>query len=81
MKRLNVFLFMTALFANLVLSLTNTSMDYNIEKIQRNINLQENKNQSLVMKVNELASPENVQLVAQNMGLEYNNNNIVTISE
>ena len=36
-------------------------------------------NQSLVMKINEMASLENIQSVSTDMGLAYNNENIKTI--
>ena len=36
-------------------------------------------NQSLVMKINEMASLENIQTVSNDMGLAYNNENIKTI--
>ena len=36
-------------------------------------------NQSLVMKINEMASLENIQNISNDMGLAYNNENIKTI--
>ena len=56
-------------------------MKMNIEEIKYNIDEQEKKNESLTMKVNELISLENMQLVAANNGLEYNNNNIIVIQK
>ena len=40
---------------------------------------QEKKNQSLVMQVNELTSYENLDSVLKDMGLAYNNENIVVV--
>ena len=37
--------------------------------------------ESLIMKVNELVSLENMQYVAAQSGLEYNNNNIIVINK
>ena len=39
----------------------------------------EDTNESLVMKINEMASLENIQFVSKNLGLAYNNENIKTI--
>ena len=54
-----------------------------MEKQDRKIELtkQEKVNESLTMKVNELISLENMQLVAASNGLEYNNNNIIVIQK
>ena len=52
-----------------------------VESIKKKITKQENMNQSLQMKINELASLDNVEAVATTLGLEYNNSNIRTISE
>ena len=38
-----------------------------------------NTNESLAMKINEMASLENIQSVSKNLGLAYNNENIKTI--
>ena len=40
---------------------------------------QEKTNESLTMKVNELTSFENVKKVVEEMGLAYNNDNIIVI--
>lgn len=53
----------------------------NIEKIDYKIETQEKKNESLTMQVNELTSYENVSKVIEDMGLEYNNENIVVINK
>ena len=45
------------------------------------IEKQENLNASLEMKINELASLDNIQSVAYAYGLEYNNDNIRVIEE
>ncbi len=58
-----------------------SNMKMTIEKIDYQINTQEKKNESLNMQVSELTSYENVSLVIENMGLAYNNKNIVVISK
>ncbi len=52
-----------------------------IEEIKYNIDIQEKKNESLTMRVNELTSFENVKQVVSEMGLAYNNDNIIVIDE
>ena len=56
-------------------------MKMSIEEIKYNIDEQEKKNESLTMKVNELTSFENVQKVVEEMGLAYNNDNIIIIDK
>jgi cell division protein FtsL len=58
---------------------TLSKLNIDVEELKEETNAQQKKNQSLTMKVNELSSLENIQMVAQNMGLKYNNNNIKTI--
>lgn len=58
-------------------SIGNIKMD--MEKISYKIDNQKKKNQSLAMQVNELTSYENLNNVLKDMGLAYNNENIVTI--
>ena len=58
-------------------SISNLKMD--IEKISYKIENQEKKNQSLVMQVNELTSYENLSSVLKEMGLAYNNENIIVV--
>ena len=50
-----------------------------LERIKKYVEKQENINESLEMQVNELASLSNIQDVAQNYGLSYNNDNIIVI--
>ena len=58
-------------------SISNLKMD--IEKMSYKIENQEKKNQSLVMQVNELTSYENLSSVLKDMGLAYNNENIIVV--
>ena len=58
-------------------SISNLKMD--IEKINYKIDNQEKKNQSLTMQVNELTSYENLSGVLKDMGLAYNNENIIVV--
>ena len=60
---------------------TLSKINFEVEKTKTEIKLQEKKNESLTMKVNELASLEKIQEVAKEQGLSYNNNNIRTIQD
>lgn len=62
-------------FSKSVLSKSNIE----VEKMKEKIEKQETINESLTMKINELASLSNVQGVAKEYGLRYNNDNIVII--
>ena len=70
-------LFATQIFFGAQIS--NTKME--IEKIDYRIETQEKKNESLTMQVNELTSYENIDSVLQDMGLAYNNENIIVLDK
>ena len=52
-----------------------------VEKFRKNIERQELVNQGLSMQIDELASLENIQNVADNYALSYNNSNIKSLGE
>ena len=56
-------------------------MKMSLEEKRYNIEEQEKTNESLTMQVNELTSFENVQKVVKEMGLAYNNDNIIVIDK
>ena len=58
-----------------------SEMKMSIEEIKYNIDDQKKKNESLTMKVNELTSFENVKGVVKEMGLAYNNDNIIVVGK
>ena len=64
-------------YTNSLLSQTNNEM----EKVKKNIERQELINQSLSMQIDELASLDNIQNIAEEYGLTYNNSNIKSIGE
>ena len=51
-----------------------------VEKLKKNISKQEKINESLTMKVNELKSLANIDIIAENEGLSYNSDNIIVIT-
>ena len=69
-------LWVVSFFAKISLS----SINVEVERLSNEVTKQEKTNQSLSMKINELASLENIQAVANNAGLAYNNGNIVIIN-
>ncbi len=71
------FVFLSVLFFKAQLS----SVNIEVERLKKNVTKQEKINESLTMKVNELISLENMQLVAAQSGLEYNNNNVIVIQK
>lgn len=60
---------------------TLSEINFEVEKLNKSISSQEKKNESLTMKINELASLEKIQEIAKEQGLTYNNNNIRSIDE
>lgn len=56
-------------------------LNLSVEKARYEINEQSKKNQSLTMKVNELTSFDNIKDSIKDMGLAYNNDNIIVIDE
>ena len=68
-------------FALVFSQATLSEINFEVEKLNKKIDAQEKKNESLTMKINELASLDKIQEVAQQQGLTYNNNNIKTIIE
>ena len=60
-------------------SATTSNIKIDIEEVSYKIQKQEKENQSYVMQVNELTSYENLSNVLKDMGLAYNNENIIVI--
>ena len=57
------------------------SSNSELQRLKSTIETQEELNAGIQMKINELASLDNALEVADNFGLEYNNNNIRVITE
>ena len=69
-------LWVISFFAKVSLS----SINVEVERLSEKVSKQEKTNQGLTMKINELASLENIQSVANLEGLAYNNSNIVIVN-
>ena len=50
-----------------------------VERLYKQVRVEENKNESLTMKVNELQSFTNIQAVAKEAGLAYNSHSIIVL--
>ena len=57
-----------------------SNMNLEVEKLKRNITVQKNSNESLTMKVNELKSLANIDVIAESEGLSYNSDNVIVIT-
>lgn len=72
----------TCLIIAIIFGQTSLSkINFEVEKLKKNLDSQKDTNQSLTMVINEMASLENVQTIAESMGLAYNNDNVKTIAE
>lgn len=60
-------------------SATVSKMNIELQEMSKKVESQEDTNQSLAMKINEMASLENIQGISNDLGLAYNNENIKTI--
>ena len=60
---------------------TLAKVNFEVEKQKKEIEEQEKKNESIAMTIDELASLNKIQEVAEEQGLSYNNNNIKTVTE
>lgn len=66
-------------FTIVFLQATLSQINVQVEKVKNEIESQEKKNESLAMKINELASLDKIIEVAHKQGLSYNNNNIKSV--
>lgn len=58
-----------------------SEVSYKLESVKTEIRKQNKNNESLEMKINELASLDNLNHVAKKMGLSYTSNSIKTIKK
>ena len=68
---------LTIVFSKATLS----KINFEVEKAKKEIEEQSKTNESLSMKINELASLDKIEEVAKEEGLSYNNDNIKNIDE
>ena len=60
---------------------TLSEINFEVEKQKKLIEAQNKTNESLSMKINELASLDKIEEVAKSEGLSYNNNNIKNVED
>ena len=75
----SIFMMILLLVGIVFTSATVSKMNIELQKMNEKVEVQENTNESLAMKINEMASLENIQIVSRNLGLSYNNENILTV--
>ena len=74
------FIIMLFLIFGIVFTSASVSkLNIELQEMNREVESQKDTNQSLVMKINEMASLENIQTISKDLGLSYNNENIKTI--
>ena len=56
-----------------------SKLNFDVENLENDIDKLENENESLTMKINQLSSLENIQEIAKEYGLYYNNDNIKVV--
>jgi cell division protein FtsL len=66
-------------FTVVFLQATLSKINVQVEQVKNEIKTQQKKNESLSMKINELASLDKIIEVAHKQGLSYNNNNIKSV--
>lgn len=64
---------------NVYTSAVVTRTNIAVEELKSDIESQREENESLTMQIDELASLENIQAIAKEFGLSYNNTNILQI--
>ncbi len=67
----------SSVYVKAVLSETNIAL----QAAKDNLKKQADTNESLKMEINELASLDKIQLVANENGLSYNNNNVIVVEQ
>lgn len=81
-KMMVTFLLLLVLISPLVVVFSKSilsSSNIDVEKIKAKVEKQETINESITMKINELASLTNIQDIAKEYGLSYINDNIIII--
>lgn len=76
---LAVFLLVISPLAIVFSQATLSKVNYDVEKLRNEVNTEKKKNESLSMKISELASLDKIKEVAESEGLSYNDNNIKMI--
>ena len=73
---LTLFLIVLSPLAIVFSQATLSKINYDVERLKTEVGSEEKKNESLSMKISELASLDKIKEVAESQGLSYNDNNI-----
>lgn len=76
-----IFAFVFTFLLKIFCSASIGNLNIMVEKLKYDVSVQEKKNESLTMQVNELTSFDYIKDVVKDMGLAYNNDNIIIIQE
>ncbi len=76
-----IFLVVAVVLVQVFCGATTGNLSLSIEKLKYEIDSQEKKNESLAMQVSELTSYDKIKDVVKDMGLAYNNENIIIINK
>ncbi len=79
MYTLTILLVIASPFGIVFFKATLSKVNIEVERTKKEIKTQEKKNESLEMKINELASLDKIIEVAEEEGLSYNNDNIKVV--
>ena len=78
---LAILCFISWLTFNVVASVVISSYNVKVEDLSNQITTYERRNESLVMRVNEITAFDEIKDVVSEMGLAYNNENIIVIND
>lgn len=78
---LAIFCFIFWMSFNVVASALISSYNVQVESLGRQVTNHERRNESLVMRVNEITAFDEIKDVVSEMGLAYNNENIIVIND
>jgi len=81
-KKLYTFAILLVLIAPVTIVFTKSTLseiNFKVEKMKKTIETQKKTNESLEMKINELASLDNIQNIIKTEGLTYNNDSIKNV--
>ena len=76
-----LFLLITMLLVQVFCGSLEGNLNMSVEKLKYDISEQEKKNESLQMQVSELTSYDKIKDIVKEMGLAYNNENIIVVTK
>ena len=76
----SMFLLLTIVLVQVFCGSYQGNLNMSVEKLKYEISVQEKKNESLGMQFNELTSYDKIKDILKEMGLSYNNENIIIVN-